>query len=124
MPIFERHLVDAQIYLSRSVELDALVSRLVLLVSSHSSDFPLLEPLIDAIDEAIANIERMRKIEASGPNHTLHSHFVKLKSRARLFQKLDATMVEAGRVVDEGNTIVLRWHSELGALQLLKRIEN
>jgi hypothetical protein len=124
LPIFERHLADAQIYLSRSVELDVLVSRLVLLVSSHRSDFPLLEPLVGAIGEAIANIRGERNRELSEPDHTIRDHFLELKSRARLFQKLDDMLLEAARAVTEGNAIVERWHSEFDVLQQPEQIDD
>jgi hypothetical protein len=123
LPILERHLADARIYLSRSVELDALVSRLILLTSSHLSDLPLLEPLISAIDEAFINIQTGIEKAASGSHSTVRDHFFELKGRARLFQKLDAVMAEASQVVDEGNTIVLRWHSELSALRPSEQLE-
>lgn len=126
LPIFERHLAAAQTYLSRSVELDILVSRLVILVSRHRSDLPLLEPLVGAIDEAIANIrgDFLIKRPGSTSTHTIFDHVTELKTRARLFQKLDAMLDESARVLDEGNAIVERWHSELGALRHPEQVEN
>jgi hypothetical protein len=124
LPLFERALADAQTYLSRSIELDVLVSRLVLLVSSHRSEFPLLEPLVAAIHEAIVNIQAHPPRELSDSDHTVRDHIIELKSRARLFQKLDDMMLEMGRLADEGNAIVERWHSELGALQRPEQVES
>ena len=107
--LIERHRADAQTYVSRSVALDPLVSRVARLIQESPSDFELVASLSEGISEAIKNV---RRTVPTG-DHTIRDHFVELRNRARLFRTLLNTLDEASNLIREGNSIVTRWDEEL-----------
>lgn len=113
LPIFERYQRDAQIYLTRSAELDPLVSALSRLVAASPQDFILVMPLREAIDEAMKNILGLALPPSPPSDHSIRDHLIELRHRARIFQRCDAIWPVAGRLASEGNDIVRRWDSEL-----------
>jgi hypothetical protein len=120
LAVLERHRNDAQVYLSRSAQLDPLVSALSRLVASDPGGFPLVIPLREAIDEAMRNINIAREpLEPGG--HTIGDHIRELKHRARVFQRCDAAYRQYVRLAQEGNSIVRRWDSELRPIQLAQQ---
>lgn len=111
LAILERHKADAETYVSRSVELDPLVSRVAQLVQESPSDFELVATLREGVNEAMKNTRG--GVPKSNSDHTIRDHFVELRNRARLFRTLDEIWMEASTLVGEGNSIVRRWDKEL-----------
>lgn len=114
LAIMERARTDVQTYVSRSVDLDPLVSRVARLVRESPSDFELAAPLREGIDAAMDNIRRgEHSADLSIGRHTVKDHFIELRNRARLFRTLDELSNEIGTLAAEGNFIVTRWDEEL-----------
>ena len=66
LPLAERSEKVSQVYLTRSVELDPLVSALSRLVAEHPDSFSLIAPVRDAIDEAMEAIRQDELDEEHG----------------------------------------------------------
>jgi hypothetical protein len=112
LPLAERFQKDARVYLARGIELDPLVSALARLVSEHPESWPLVVPVREAIDEAMISIRSSDKEDAQGIP-LMATWLDQMRHVSRIFQKCSAIMRDAERLVDEGNSIVRRWDSEL-----------
>jgi TIR domain len=109
LPLFERKQKDARIYLTRSVELDPLISSLARQLSEHSDIFALAIPIREAIDEAMEVILGRNEDEKSfyGRRFAEWSHL------GRIFQKCYAIARDFQQLIIEANSIVKRWDGEL-----------
>ncbi len=114
LPLAERAQKDARIYLARSIQLDPLMTALARLVAQHPDSVELVEPIKQAIDQAITVINKAEQAKAEPGYHTIASHFEEMKHLGRIFQKCFAIFIDAGRASREGNEIVKRWDAELG----------
>jgi hypothetical protein len=109
LPLAERAQRDGRVYLSRSVQLDPLISALTRRVGDHPDTHELIQPIREAINEAMVVIRQMDK-PLGEPYSTI---FGDMKHAARIFQKCNAVFTDAGRLATEGNEIVRRWDAEL-----------
>ena len=109
LPLAERAQKDGRIYVTRSVELDPLISSLARLVRDHPESSELVTPIREAIDEAMVSIREMDLSKGSRYSTT----FVDIKHMGRIFQKCNAIFTDAERLAIEGNDIVRRWDNEL-----------
>ena len=115
LPLIERYQREGQIYLTRSAQLDPLVSALARQVAEHPESAALAAPVREAIDEAMSVIRRGERRRKADPRaHPIIDHFAEMRHLGRIFQKSYAIYSEAGRLANEGNTIVRRWDAELG----------
>ena len=113
LPLVERALEDARVYLSQSIKLDPLVSALARLVSDYPESFPLVMPVREAIDEAVEEI-RKNELKKKDPHHTfMRDDFSRMRHLGRIFQKGYSIINQKDHAVDEGNEIVSRWDTEL-----------
>jgi hypothetical protein len=114
LPILERYQRDSRVYVTHSIELDPQISAPVRLVSDHPESWPLIAPVRDAIDEAVASIlEQEEEIKASVDKRTIREIIDEMRHLERVFQKCSAILADSERLVCEGNSIVQRWDSEL-----------
>jgi TIR domain len=113
LPLAERRQKDAQIYLARSIELDPLVSALPRLVLDHPESRPLIAPVTDAVEEAMAVIRADEDFSSRPGAHTIASHFEEMRHLGRIFQRCYAILSDSSRASQGGNDIVKRWDTEL-----------
>ena len=115
LPLAERVQRDAEVYVTRTIELDPLVSALVRLVSEHPESFPLVMPVREAIDEAMVGVVKSQAQRSSGlKNYVLmEKNFAPMKHLGRIFQKCYSAFRDKNQIVNEGNSIVSRWDAEL-----------
>lgn len=114
LPLLERHQREARVYLARSIELDPLVSTLVRLAPEHPDGSALMQPIKDAINEAMANIKRYEKRkDHREPGETIAQYLTRMRRFSRMFQKCSAILRDTTQTILEGNSIVRRWKAEL-----------
>lgn len=113
LPLAERAQRDSEVYLSRSIELDPLISRLARLVSEHPEDYPLVIPIREVVDEAIIEIRALEERERDPRAMSFADLFAPLRHLGRIFQKVYAIVVSGIEFADEGNDIVRRWDAEI-----------
>jgi hypothetical protein len=113
LPMAERGVKDSQIYLSRSMKLDPLISALARLVAEHPDSFPLAVPVKEGIDEAMEEIRRMDSGEVSTGPGSVEDYFQKSSHLGRVFQQCNKLLNVRTRNITEGNDIVRRWEAEL-----------
>jgi hypothetical protein len=109
MPLEERHLALAEIYLSRTVELDPYVATVVRIVRTHPESRPLLAELEAGVAEAMPYIERQDRY-AVGLWARSHAHV------SRVMRELAEISERASGIVTEANAIVSGWDAELRSL--------
>jgi hypothetical protein len=115
LPLLERGLKDARVYLARSIELDPLISALTRILAEHREAMPLIFPIREAIGEAMVEIRKQdAKIVSETP--FLSDYFSELVHLGRIFQQGRSVALEHLRYINEGNDIVRRWDSELSRL--------
>jgi TIR domain len=112
LPLAERGQNDARTYLTRSVQLDPLVSALARLVAEHPENFGLATPVREAIDEAMAVIRREEEGLKAGYRN-INDAIAKMKHLGRAFQQCNTLLNSKWQAADEGNAIVRRWDAEL-----------
>jgi hypothetical protein len=113
LPLAERAQKDARTYLSRSTQLDPMISALARLVSEHPESAILASPVRDAIDEAMEKIREDERHKENPGYHGFDEAFGKFRHLGRIFQKCAAIMSNNTRIANEGNDIVKRWDAEL-----------
>jgi hypothetical protein len=113
LPLAERKQREARTYLTRSIQLDPLMSALGRLVAEHPDSFVLVMPIREAIDEAITVIRKTEEASARPDSHTVWDHFEEMKHLGRVFQQCMTVGRDAYRAVGEGNDIVKRWDAAL-----------
>ncbi len=117
LPLLQRFHEEATTYSSLSIQLDPLVSGLARLVAEHPDSYPLVNQIREAIDEAMEAIHEDDEAGAHAEECiSLPERFASMTHIGRIFQKCSAILQEAIKLVDEGNSIVRRWDSELSEL--------
>lgn len=117
LPLLQRFRREAVTYSSLSVQLDPLVSRLARLVSAHPESYFLVTQVREALDEAMEAIHADDGADARDLECiSLPEIIASMRHINRVFQQCHAELQEAIRLVDEGNSIVRRWDSELSTL--------
>lgn len=118
LPLGERALKDSKTYLSRSIELDPLVSRLIGMICEQPENLELISPIMEAIEEAVLEIRRVE--DAVKNNHSireLRDVFSGLRHLGRMFQQCYAIASNGQEFANEGNEIVRRWEASLSSLR-------
>ena len=110
LPLAERGQNDTQIYLTRSVELDPLISTLARLVAEHPDSFSLAASVREAIDEAM---EAIRRAESTSWETTVQKQLESMSHLGRIFKQINLAFAARKRNAREGNEIVKRWDAEL-----------
>jgi hypothetical protein len=100
LPLVERRLRDAKVYLARSAELDPLVLRLVRQIGEYPKGAGLATDIIFAIDAATENMAG--KIDTK-------RYLRPLAKLSRTIGRADALTAESEALVQQGNEIVARW---------------
>ena len=114
LPLAERARTEAQVYVSRSVELDPLISALARFVDEHPEGFTLIRPLRDALDEAVDTIREGEGNAKREGWRRFSENFKSDRHLGRIFQTCNAVFADTDRLASEGNDIVERWDTELG----------
>jgi TIR domain len=119
LPLAERAQRESQIYLSRSIELDPLMSRLAEMINERPESFQLAKPITEAIEAAMIEIEKDDRIRGDpSVGRTLTDVFVDLRHLGRAFQKCHSVIRQGGELGREGNDIVRRWEASLTSPKL------
>jgi hypothetical protein len=113
LPLVERRQKDARIYLTRSVELDPLMSTLIRQVAEYPDSVSLIAPIKDAIDEAMVEIRKL-DVGKRDPNSVfVRDEIRKMRHLGRVFQRCSAIYDNGAEAAMEGNDTVRRWAAEL-----------
>lgn len=112
LPLAERAQREARVYVTRTIELDSLVSSLARLVSEHPDSFPLVMPIREAIDEAMVGVLE-NEVQKPEDYVLMEENFASMTHLGRIFQKCYSGWRSKNKIVDEGNSIVRRWDAEL-----------
>lgn len=112
LPLAERSEKDSQVYLTRSVQLDPLVSALSRLVAEHPESFSSVTPVRDAIDEAMEVIREDERFDAMGRG-SIQADLRAMGHLGRTMKQANAAFTRKYRNAMEGNDIVKRWDAEL-----------
>jgi hypothetical protein len=103
LPLAERRLRDAKVYLSRSAELDPLVLRMIRQIKEYPRGSDLAADIIFAIDTAIQTIVDEDAV-------TLDRVYMEsLTKLSQTISKSHGTMLQTDALVAQGNEIVGRW---------------
>jgi hypothetical protein len=114
IPLAERAQRDSETYLSRSVELDPLISRLAQMVREHPENFQLITPISDAVEAAMTVIREADEIsENPGSRRPMADVFAELRHLGRIFQQCYHIMKKGTEHAEEGNDMVSRWDASL-----------
>jgi flagellar biosynthesis chaperone FliJ len=112
MPLEQRHLELAEVYVKRTVELDSKVSRAIRIVGEHAESRPMLRELEASVAEAMDNITNKRRSGKSVANWARQNAHL-----SRLMRELAQTSERSFRLIRDGNAIVERWQAELADLE-------
>jgi len=117
LPLARRGQQDGQLYLSRSIELDPLISALIRLVAEHPESFPLAVPVREAIDEAMEAIrlqDQYVTMRSKGEDfESVQDVLRRMNHLGRIFQQCNTAFMAKQRNAKEGNEIIRRWNAEL-----------
>lgn len=109
IPLEERHLALAEIYLSRTVELDPYVATVIRIVRAHPESRPLLAGLEAGVAEAMTHIRAGGRYAVAKWARE-HAHV------SRVMRQLAEVSERAHRMASEANDIVSGWNAELAEL--------
>jgi hypothetical protein len=113
LPLFEREQREARVYLARSVELDPLMSTLARLIAEHPDYYELIDPVREAVDEAMVEIRAEDEKKTRPAGIKMGDRLREWSKLGRAFQKCHAIAQDVGRNIQEGNDVVRRWDREL-----------
>ena len=111
LPLMRRYASDARTYSALSIKMDPLVSTVARLVEQYPDCYELAAPIREAIDEAMESIQQADTEEPNLP--ALIDRLAAMRHISRTLQQCYSALIEAVRLVKEGNAIVRRWDTEL-----------
>ncbi len=112
IPLEQRHVELAEIYLRRTVQLDPLVNRALRIVREHAESRSMLAELESSIDAAMENINTAQLKEGIRLAEWARSY----AHVSRVMRTLAELSERANRMVVEANEKVRAWHSQLSDL--------
>lgn len=112
-PLAKEYLSLAQTYSKRSIELDPLITSMLHLLQGHPEDLLLIQPTIEAIEDAHESIENYawRSSDDTGRDP---DEFLKQNIRiSRTFADIYRDSKEIRKLIGEGNEIAERWRTRI-----------
>jgi hypothetical protein len=113
LPLAQRHLEHAEIYIAKTIELDPLVHAAIRAVEDYPEGLSLLDELLRAVPEAMEAIRRSEERRGTPMREYARRH----QGYSRLWRKVGDVHERAQEHIAEGNALVSAWWERLQPLR-------